>query len=135
MTSPAELITSARECDTLNPERLQLWIDRLLQPERQQIKGQLRSANGMCCLGELSDISGLGKWNKLPGGASYDYEYIVVKQGSFSGSGTPPLPVIDWLGWPAADEAWSLNDTMGMTFPQIAEVLQHCLAAWKEAHS
>ena len=49
----------------INPEIKELWCSALESEEYTQAKGRLRTADGFCCLGVLSDLAikaGVAKW-------------------------------------------------------------------------
>lgn len=136
---------------TLNPIAKKLWIDALRDPKRSQTTGCLYDQSGMCCLGVAADISGLGEWS-----GPYKRQMYVTADGVNREESVTPVEVAEWLGFPhhtldviaelrgkviqnptipglrsqdddKGDTLASLNDDAGLTFPQIADVIEYFL--------
>lgn len=115
--------------EKLNPEVKARWVAALRSGEYTQGKGMLREAdNCMCCLGVLCDLYDKDGWGKL-----------------FNGfSGSPPMEVREWAGFPVAPyeddsrptpdvtiagrvEALYTHNDQGATFAEIADAIEQQL--------
>lgn len=107
----------------MNPEVKILWLEALRSGRYKQTCHQLRNAEGFCCLGVLCDISGLGQWDQNGyyrrnlSGLHSDLPSFVAEW-----AGLPSNPLAS-DGTPLAD----LNDLAGLTFPQIAGIIERDL--------
>lgn len=107
----------------MNPEVKILWLEALRSGRYKQTRRQLRDAEGFCCLGVLCDISGFGKWDQNGyyrrglSGRHLDLPSFVAEWANL-----PSHPCAS-DGTPLAD----LNDNAGLTFPQIADIIERDL--------
>lgn len=124
-----------------NLDHFELWAQDLETTTCGQITGHLADPAGMCCLGRLSEVSGLGHWDKGSVGRWY---YVVGDDLTTGVGGTEPEEVDAWLGMnperydPDRRESigvfYNLNDTLRFTFPEIALVIREGIRQWREAH-
>lgn len=107
----------------MNPEVKTRWIEALRSGRYKQTRGQLRDDEGFCCLGVLCDISGLGKWDQNGcyrrnlSGHRLDLPFFVAEWAEL-----PSYPLAS-DNTPLAE----LNDFSGLTFPQIADIIERDL--------
>lgn len=101
-------------------EHRKIWVAALRSGKYRQGKMQLRTAEGMCCLGVACEISNLGEWD---GDGGYctpadHYDRMIL-----------PAEVRDWLGLRSADGKFGqgherrltvMNDG-GASFDKIAD--------------
>lgn len=78
--------------NTLNRDRIQLWLEALRSGEYRQVHGTLGSEGGYCCLGVACEVAiknGPVVNRRLDGVVSYD-----------GSSNLLPNSVVDWFGLP-----------------------------------
>ncbi len=112
------------------------WLEALESGNYKQGRGCLNGPNGFCCLGVLCEVMGL-EHEPIAGvdGPMAHYKY----EGSHSG-GYVPLAAVPATGLNGSAGsfkqavlhgglAWdcltSLNDTVGLSFPEIAAYIRH----------
>lgn len=136
----------------MNSEAKKLWLKALRSGEYSQVRGQLQSDEGYCCLGVACDVA-------VDAGVNVEVKYVLdihaddepcdkmVSGYEYDGKGgTLPLSVQHWLGvgdqWAAFDPSddWreahgfgtgdprrtqlaDLNDR-GYTFDEIADIIE-----------
>jgi hypothetical protein len=113
--------------DLMNPEDKQLWIQALNSGEYKQGTGQLVCKDYYCCLGVFCEVKEVPKgglnsfrftsenlWANLPP------SFLKPKD---DGSGRFQGFCIPGEGIRATNLA-ELNDTLGFTFPEIAEIVE-----------
>lgn len=121
----------------INPEIKELWCSALESEEYTQAKGRLRTADGFCCLGVLSDLAikaGVQEWVAEEGGGyGVSTSFGHPKKGTVSGeiqswAGIKGLqgddPVVE-----IANERFrlsALNDS-GSSFKTIAQIIREQL--------
>lgn len=128
---------------TPNVERIRLWVDALRSGRYAQgscalkYRATLTKGDRYCCLGVACEASGLGVWvdPTLPDETSMSY----VVPGGDREIGQLPFDVAQWYGIDAnpplrlgADanlRATTLNDTMGKSFPEIADAIERTYLA------
>lgn len=109
------------------------WVAALRSGDYKQGIGSLVTGDEFCCLGVLCDISEAGRWDAE--GYGSDSEHA----GGGADAGTLPLSVVEFAGLnetdpavngiPGVGRAWHLSELNddGMTFPQIADVIEYFL--------
>lgn len=100
----------------MKPEIKKLWVDALRSGEYKQTKGCLKSEDGMCCLGVLTDLYIKSPDNKF--GFEWDYSpttysYAISDIVGESTWTDLPATVSDWAG---LDES---NPTIGTSLATI----------------
>lgn len=114
----------------INKERIKLLVDALRSGEYTQVRNVLKKDGSYCCLGVACEISGVGKWKEAT-----EFNSAAYTVGESSNSATLPYAVADWFGWrldnPFVKYGTSitttlaeLNDVKGLSFEQIADVLE-----------
>lgn len=131
---------------TMDPEVKKLWVAALRNPEAKQIKSFLRTEEGNCCLGIACDLAVENKVISEPvrfydgesGCTTFEYE---------TKDSLLPFEVAEWMGFiPEIDspsfqirrysvvlECYNtdtilltvLNDRYGLTFSQIADIVDY----------
>lgn len=107
----------------MNPEVKTRWIEALRSGRYKQTHGRLYDGEGFCCLGVLCDISGLGHW---------DESNYYTRGSSQRALDLPPF-VAEWAALPSHPRTSDntpladLNDNAGLTFPQIADIIERDL--------
>ena len=98
-----------------------------------QIAGGLHSAEGYCCLGVASEVSGLGEWVAPAHPERHLFKYVIS---TFAEDAVMPKEVMEYYGFTdregsySNDERevftalWELNDKERKTFPQIAAIIR-----------
>jgi hypothetical protein len=115
------------------------WVEALRSRKYKQGQGLLKCQNTFCCLGVLCDISGLGEWN-IPDSANPDdycnvtMGYVPTDDPCCTQSQVLPHTVARWAGIKSengdyrVDDVWysltELNDDRGMTFSEIADIIE-----------
>lgn len=136
------------ECK-LNPEAKRLWLEALRGGKYTQAKTRLKTKNGFCCLGVLSDISKQGSWKETSfENSDRAFEYVPEGGGCRSTSFLPeavaiwafaskplfqPLVQIDAAisdrmkgVLPGLKSLSFLNDR-GLSFEEIADIIEEQL--------
>ena len=96
------------------------WCEALRSGEYKQITGRLESANGLCCLGVACKVF-------IPEDKQEFKEGGLLRGGGFHCQSNSPgnirdlISIFQKLG---GQGLMSLNDTMGLTFDEIADVLE-----------
>lgn len=107
----------------MNPEVKQKWIDALRSGEYEQTKHHLKTDNGYCCLGVLTDLY-IKENNFKWGRNKFDtYEFNAIEGSLCNG-------VIEWSDFPCAlveQYLIRMNDTEEMTFSEIADYIEKFL--------
>lgn len=95
------------------------WVKVLRSGEIKQAKGQLRTTDGMCCLGVLAKIAGC-RWKKIDGEWSADNEWQVA-----------PDRAVQFVGLRAraaffsgASDGLTIRNDRGADFPRIADIIE-----------
>jgi hypothetical protein len=133
-----------------NKKNLGKWIKSLRDPKKKQTNGTLMDRKGMCCLGVVSKISRIGKFNDY---GTFE-DTVVHDENGHTSSTCLTDNVQKWLGADRADPNLSLgddysweslydrnqntrysigryvsctemNDNWDLTFPQIADMLEY----------
>lgn len=124
----------------LKPEVKEKWVAALRSGEYKQGRGCLHNKNNaFCCLGVLSDISGLGRWTPLDevSGNFRSYETAKHKSSGFLLPEVWEWAVVDsrkgtatrhslWVGGSKRENIASLNDR-GKSFAEIADLIEEHL--------
>lgn len=108
------------------------WLTALRSGEYEQGTGYLKKGNQYCCLGVLCDLAvkaGVIEAPELDG----DIDRVYLYDGNL---GSLPNPVMKWSGVSEGgmlpegvevrgqSQLWKLNDSEGMTFQEIADVIE-----------
>ena len=106
------------------------WVAALRSGDYKQCKGHLKDSTGHCCLGVLSEISGIGEWESVE-----DHDYFIFKDGSTEKQVCGVTrKVLKWsglkesLGEFKGGALYELNDR-GLAFGGIADVIEE---KWEE---
>lgn len=102
----------------MNPEAKAKWIEALRSGKYKQGRGALRNGDTFCCLGVLCDISGVAKWDVT----RYDGELYMPPKSVREWAGLDGYPV--YLDGPTGDDVSHLNDQMGLSFEEIADLIE-----------
>ena len=117
------------------------WVAALRDPARTQCTNLLKNEDAMCCLGVLCDISKIGHWDEDVYVTPESREGLVLPDEVSAWAGLNSglhdhNPDIDF-GIATRDvdgdedysvfAATTLNDNIGLTFPQIADVVDYFL--------
>ena len=103
---------------------IELWIDALRNGEYEQSKRVLKDYKGFCCLGVACEI-----YRENVGGHWDEEGCFHEGEEDYSGM-TLPVSIQGWLGVEGDDPtlgeftASHLNDVKGLTFDQIADLLE-----------
>lgn len=104
--------------------------------EYKQIKGQLKSGDGFCCLGVACDIFDPTKWRDEDGKLDRELKMYVTDNDYKAGTFLPE-EVRQFYGFHLAEGGfrstefgdstalWKLNDSFNYTFEQIADVIEN----------
>lgn len=128
-------VTNSMERETMpNTENIEKWVDALRSGEYSQDAENLRTDAGYCCMGVASDVSGCGTWKRNDNGQWW------FTNGDEKEDAYPALSVVDWLGLTDEDdkdsrvlhvhyegeyrELASLNDSEGLSFAEIADLIE-----------
>lgn len=98
----------------MNAELKKKWLEALRSGEIKQVQGYLKTDFGMCCLGVLCEVSGIGEWHMT--GSLYAY---------MNATGYPPEQVSQLAGFHNNEEMFlaARNDD-GWTFAEIADYIE-----------
>lgn len=122
--------TTARK---MNPEVKAKWLAALRDPEARQTDGALKTDEGNCCLGVLSDVA------VADGIISPPVRGEMTEEWSYEGHAAfPPKAVIEWAGLPEQnpvvvgetdfgprrDGLSAFNDEYGYDFAAIANLIE-----------
>jgi hypothetical protein len=131
----------------LNETNVRKWIEALRSGKYTQTRERLKDDVGYCCWGVACEISGLGEFKWM----SRDHEWAFSSGDGCRSLGNPSLGVIAWAGAYDLDHirvagikhdrdgrnplecAYSLiecNDEIGLSFDQIADILEAHLNGW-----
>ena len=103
-------------------EHTQKWLDALRSGEYEQGRGQLRDENNnFCCLGVMCDLVSPNDWVDVEG---FYYHGKEERQYNY-----PNEEIIRQAGV-SGDEAYELarlNDSVQLTFPQMADEIEKML--------
>lgn len=108
-------------------ENMRLWVAELRTTKKRQAKSTLRTiGNRYCCLGVACGLLG-AKWHKNAGGdwlANGFFNTLpdCIEQKLGVGHGCQ-IPFASYVG-NQCSQAWQLNDDAGLSFKEIADVLE-----------
>jgi len=129
----------------MNPEIKAKWLGALRSGKYEQVKGGLKKDNCFCCLGVLTDIwakENNTEWvkknvNSIGKIFQETYSYITIPGSSLVVDDILPDPVAEWAGLGISDPEITydntvsyithLNDEVGLTFKQIADLIEEQL--------
>lgn len=126
-----------------NRRVIRRWVNALRSGKYKQVKYNLRTKEGFCCLGVLCDLYIRSKAGKKAGAkwrkVSYDNDsFVIVNAGSsWDPNGSEegdllPIKVAEWAGLEDADprlgksseRASSLNDARKYSFRRLANLIE-----------
>ncbi len=130
------------DAPVMNKEVKALWLEALRNPEAKQTKRYLKTEYGNCCLGIACDLAterGIVSVSEKVAGFLFFYSYVDSDGVRHTADAILPNSVSQWMGMPSNSPyftiMWkdshkdvyltSLNDKDGMTFEQIAQVIEY----------
>lgn len=115
-----------------NTAVIQKWVKALRSGEYKQTNGTLRDQDGFCCLGVLCEVA-VKEGVIAPAVINQHDEYVYAE----TATSVLPEEVWEWAGLEGsspqsnftegAEDGWAyyeLNDTVGLTFEEIADILE-----------
>lgn len=119
--------------DTANREVIDMWLEALRSGTYRQGVGALlthtpEGEEQYCCLGVLCDLYDLEVADQTRWGGENNYHTKITRNYEDE-EGSLPNSVCEWAGItnPVHDTLADLNDTEGLSFEQIANVIENLL--------